>query len=257
MNAKKNERHLTTLVPDPKEGVAVPRYKVSLPDRIDIAYEHFPEGFPVDAPAMVTDAFARDVLALSEKTDGTFHIHIDLPDFLNVKYPWMPFTLALHALILAPHCNVFFRGMDPVKYSETLDEMRPCNPLECIRNFVTYLFTTKGDRPGRVFEQVPSGSFVSFGWRIMDLYRTGFAPYYLSWLRHPYKVAATDRVPAIYQTHPFDHLPVRNLIWGDVGNFLTKSQMKTAGVTDPDIEDAVLMHDQIGTVRLVPYWRAR
>lgn len=246
-----------TLVPDPADGITVPMRRVAIPSKIIPIPQHFPKGFPADYPAMVTNLFARDVIALSEDTEETFHIHIDLPEFIDSDYPWLPFTLALHALALTPQSIVFFRGMNPVNYSNLIDSRRPpYRALDCIRNFVSYLCTTKGDRPCRVFGQTPEGSFVSFDHDIMRAYgwTARFSLYYLAWLRNPYRTEAAHDRTVVYVTHPFDHLPVKNLTGQLKRSFLTKAQLKEHGIYNPDIEKAVLMHDQIRTVALRPYW---
>ena len=247
---------LTILVPEPKEGVDLPRFRVSAPGNISSAPEHFPAGFPADYPATLTDIYAREIVSVSEAVDGPFHVFIDLPDFVHSKYAWLPFTLALHAVTLSPQCNVFFREMDPVYYSDLIDWGRPGRKMESIRNFVTYLRTKTGDRARRVYEQVSTGSFVSFEYRIMERYENAayFSWYYMTWLQYPYRVASNGRGAFIYTTHPFDHLPVRNRTRCLMEDYLTKSQMRAFLKKDPDIRDAVLMHDQINTVVLRPYW---
>ncbi len=246
---------MNILVPQTDKESPIRRYAVAIPDVIAPVPDHFPEGFPADYPAAVTDAFARDILELSETVQDTFHVFIDLQEFLNTEYPWMPFTLALHAVILAPQCNVFFRGTDPVRYSMQIDAQRPRQPLCCIQNFVAYLCTKTGDRPRRVFEQVPSGSFVSFEYRIMDSIGMtgGFHPYYRSWLLYPYEIRVGSEIS--FKTHPFDHLPVKNLSGELAAFYFTKAQLKKIGEKNPDIDKAVFLHDQIGTVTLRPYWK--
>ena len=246
---------MKTLIPLLGRDVPPQRFEVAIPDHIVPVPDHFPEGFPADYPATVTDAFARDILELSETVQDTFHVYINLQEFIDTEYPWMPFTLALHAIILAPQCNVCFRGEDPIKYSKAIDDRRPYKKLHCINNFVAYLCTKNGDRPRRVFEQVPSGSFVSFGYRIMDeIGRTGeFHPYYTSWLLNPYEIHAASGI--VFKTHPFDHLPVKNLSRELNISFYTKAQIRKHGIRNPDINKAVLLHDQMFTVTLRPYWQ--
>ena len=248
---------MNTLVSLPDERDPHKQFELFIPKLITHIPGHFPEGFPADYPATVTDVFARDILELSEKIQDTFRVYIDLPAFLDTEYPWIPYTLALHAIILAPQCSVYFRGMDPVAYSKNIDAKRPWKPLGCIVNFVAYLCTKKGDRPLRVFEQIPSGIYASFECRIMDkIGRTGrFLPYYRSWILDPYQINAHGHSEVVYMTHPFDHLPVKNLTPELRTSFLTKAQLKKYGIVNPDIEKAVLLHDQIGTVTLRPYWR--
>ncbi len=257
MNKTKEHPTLTTLVPIPKENVTTLRYIVKIPGFLEHVEEHFPKGFQASPPATITDAFARDIIKLSEATDEEILIHIDLTDFYHIftRYRWLPFTLALHALILGPKCSVFLCGTDPIKYSDLIDAGRPARPLNSIRNFVTYLNTKSGDRSRRVYEQLPTGSFISFEYRIMDYFRQtlGFTPNYLSWLEHPYRTPAEDDESIIYTTHPFDQMPVRNRTTKLKDGYLTKTQMKACGLT-PAIDKAVLMHDQLETVALKPFW---
>ena len=248
----------TIIIQDPGKDThvtSVPRYKIRLPVRAKTDPGHFPEGFLPDLPAILTDTFAREILELSEKHKDSLHLFIDLPEFIDKEYPWLPYTFALHALILAPQCNVFFRGMDPVEYSDRIDENREMNPLRCIDNFCVYLTTTRNDRPRRIFEEVPTGSFVSFEYRIMPMIRGvsfGFSPAYSYWLIRPYRTGL-GRYPA-YSTHPYDHLPVRNLTRELMGRYFTKAQWEAKGKTVPGIDKAVFLHDQMRTVVLRPYW---
>ena len=251
------ERNMITLQPYSRKGVDIPGYKVMLPTEMPVAVNHFPFGFPADYPALVTDLFVRDILSASFDGEGYLEIFIELDESAFGGYGWLPFTLALHAITQAPKCSVFFEGMAPEAYSELLDAKRAYNstPLDCIRNFVAYLNTPKGDRPERVYEKTPAGDFVPFSERVMDLFmdRPGFTPYYLRWIEDPFRARCLWSLRT-FTTHPFDHLPVRNLTRGFDKEYLPRTELKKRGITDLRIEDAVLMHDQIKTVALRPYW---
>ena len=250
---------MKTIVPIqnlPGQNPAIPRFKIAIPDDIIPDPKHFPIGFIPDFPATATDMFLRDILALNENIKGPFHLYIDLPEYLYDEYAWLPFTLAMHALILAPECNVLFLGMSPVEYSLLIDVGRPPRKvLHCIQNFVMYLHTKDGNRSRRVFEQLPagSGSFASFDYRIMnEIGRLGFSAYYRSWMESPFMMETYGGIT--YVTHPFDHLPVKNLTWELKMGYLTASQLKANKLPVPDIGKAVFLHDQMGTVALRPYW---
>ena len=247
---------MKTLIPVPAlpGQDPLPRFKVAIPKNITPDPKHFPSEFPADYPATVTDFFARDILALNESVNGTFHVYINFPEFLHNEYSWLPFTLAMHALILAPQCNVFFCGMGPMEYSRLADAERGSRkPLYSIQNFVTYLRTKDRERPRRVFEQLSTGTFVSFEYRIMNEFRAfGFSQYYERWMQYPFEIRTHSGI--VYYTHPFDHLPVKNLTWSLQMGYMTGPQRKTQRLAVPDIGSAVLLHDQMRTVALRPYW---
>ena len=250
---------MITLQPYSKKDFDLPGYKVTLPTEMPVATSCFPFGFPADYPARVTDLFVRDILFAPFDEKERFNVFIELGESAFGGYGWLPFTLAIHAITQAPNCSVFFEGMTPDAYSELLDAKRAYNsaPLDCIRNFVTYLNTPKGDRPGRVYEQAPSGDFVPFSERVMGLFadRPGFSPYYLRWIVNPYRVECSWSRRA-FTTHPFDHMPVRNLTRGLDQEYLPRTELTKRGVTNLHVNDAVLMHDQIKTVALRLYWPA-
>ena len=247
---------MTTLKPYPDNDSSVPRYKVSLPETIQTKASRFPPGFPPDYPAACIDTYAREILSIAASTKGEFHIVINLQEFTNTDFNWLPYTLAIHAITLTSESKVFFEGMRPDDYSREIDMLRPMKPLNAIHNFVVYLSTPNGDRPKRVFEQQPDGSFVSLEKRLIPKYAGihGFDRYYLSWLVKPY-MTCDMHSSFIYCTHPFDHIPVCNLTEGLRQIYATRTEMVKRGVKDPDIEKAVFMHDQMQTVVLRPYWR--
>lgn len=243
------------LIPEPGREGEEKKFKISIPEKIVMNPGHFPQYFPADYPAIVTDKYVREILGIVEKTEEPFHVFIDLKDFIENEYPWIPYTLALHTLILAPKARVYFRGMDPVEFSEILDERNKRGPMECIRNFCVYLNTTKGDRPGRVYEQDSAGNYVSFWERIFRMMMNRglmYSPYYAYWLNNPFHTGNGEITDFV--THPYDHLPVRNKARVLTANYFTKTQWKQKGYTVPGIDKAVFLHDQLGTVVLRPYW---
>ena len=233
----------------------IPAYMFSIARLCEPAEEYFPIGFLPDYAAVVVDLFVRDILSVSLRTKGEFHVYIKLKDYTLSNIPWLPFTLALHAITQSTKCCVFFEGIAPDEYSKIVDSYRPYSPLNCLKNLVAYLCTPKGDRPKRVFEQLSNGLYISFEERIMGLYQdpSSFERRYLKWIVNPYKTY-NNWSPYVYFTHPFDHLPVRNLTRGLKNIYLSRTEMKKIGISNPDINKAVLMHDQIQTVVLRPYW---
>ena len=253
------------LIPIPEEGASCPQFQVILPKRAVGAPSHFPKKFRPDNPAVVTDMLAREIVTLSESIDGPFDVHISLPGFINKTYPWVPFTLALHAVILAPRCRVYFHDANPVEYSDLIDKKRleipfwgHSEPLHCIRNFVVYLQTKTGNRPGRVFEQTADGTFIPFSQRIVHMVDTsGFDEYYKTYVENPYPVRKAGYWDPQYYTHPYDHLPVKNLTRSLKSSYMTAAQLKAKRLPVPSIDEAIFLHDQIGTVTLRPYWKIK
>jgi len=251
------------LVPISTEGTSSPKFQVVLPKRAVNNPKHFPQKFRPDRPAVITDMFAREIVALSENIKGRFQVYIDLPEFINETYPWIPYTLELHAIILAPECCVYFQNMDPIDYSDLIDKKRRekpfwghSEPLHCIRNFVCYLCTKTGDRSGRVFEQTKTGLFVPFKERIIGKVDTsGFDEYYQGYVKNPYAPKKARYWDPQYFTHPFDHLPVKNLTKSIKTSYMTGPQLKAKKLPVPSINEAIFLHDQIETVTLRPYWK--
>lgn len=249
MKSTSNQTRILVPEPDPKDKTK--RFKVSLPKRVVHKAENFPPNFETDRPSAITDMYAREIIKMTEKNDKPFKVFIDLEEFVDINFPWLAFTIALHTLILAPKGLVYFRGINPKKFSRQLDIQNPRGVMDCIRNFCVYLNTTKGDRAGRVFEQVSTDEYTSFEVCIMpEMTRTNltYSSYYNRWLYDPYVTESG------YVNHPFDHLPVKNMSRRLRDDYKTKAQWQNLGYDVPDIDKAVFLHDQIGTVSLRPYW---
>lgn len=234
-------------------------FKIEVPQKIEFEPSHFPEGFPPDYPALFTDKYVREVLAIANESDERFNVFIRLNDFLEGRFEWLPFTLALHTVVLAPQARVYFYGMSIVNYSDSIDARNPRGPMRCLHNLCIYLDTTKGDRPGRIYDQTPSGDFLSFDEEIFPMSRSMgsyFSPYYNYWLVNPYHTAPGAEMYGMpdYVTHPYDHLPVRNRSNNLKLGYFTERQWKEKGYSVPGIDKAVFLHDQLDTVRLRPYW---
>lgn len=242
------------LIPEVKDVSSIPGFKIQIPVSADYNPVHFPTGFIPDYPASVTNSYIRELIGLSEKTDGPFHVFIDLPEFIDNDYPWIPFTLALHSLILREDCNVVFRGENIFRYSELIDSARPSKPLHCMQNFMTYLCTKGGNRAERVFNQKTTREVVPFGYVMPsdENFRIGFTPYYAHWLMYPYRFTGPNG--RVYASHPFDHLPIKNLTGELRTDYLTKKQWEAKKRSVPSMDKAVFLHDQAGTVTLRPYW---
>ena len=244
------------LVPEPGNHPGAKAFRITRPDNLTSEIRHFPDYFPPDYPALMTNQLIRELLTITAQDAEPIKLYIDAKDFLKGSYPWLPFTLALHAIIVAPQATVYFRNTNPVDYSELLDYNNQRGNMECIRNFCVYLQTTDGNRPKRVFEQAKSGKYRSFAEKIFpEIMKRGnhFSSYYYRWIQYPYDM---NMGLYTYYTHPFDHLPVHNLTKQLKNEYLTKSQWKEKGYDVPGIEQAAFMHDQINTVRLTPYWHA-
>lgn len=205
-----------------------------------------------DYPAAFIQLFARELDAYRSSRDKErrFQVILETQEFLCDKEPWLPFSIALNALILAPECVVIFKDPrnTPVKYSALLDVRRALysrSPLYAIRNFAMYLNVKKDDRANRLFYIRKDGDKPeSIEMEISPFREMGFSPYYLGWLDNglAYK----------YGGHPFDHVPLRNVNYGNE-DFRTETQwkkLKRKGIPGKE----VYLHDQILTVRLTKYY---
>lgn len=235
-------------------------HHVKMPDIYDLMQRHFPAGFFADYPALYTDFLARDLLNLAKEGKGQVDIFIDIDEFRKINmYVWLPFTIALHCLILLPDCRVYSREWSFVDYSNAIDNWNRKGPMECIRNLCIYLNTPKGERAARLFDLTSSGVYVPFSEEIFPMIiskGTYFSEYYAYWLRNPYRSTSSylDCGFIDYFNHPYDHLPVRNMTNLLRNNYFTENQWKEKGYKVPELEQAVFLHDQMNTVRLRPYW---
>lgn len=204
-----------------------------------------------DYPSEMITRLERDLTDEKEKGFRGKFIFIRTFDYFNTGYEWLPFTLALHILILAPDdIKVVITDETAVclkDISDRIDAERG-KQMMCFRNFSIYTNVTKDNRAPRVFLQnkYTGNNFIPCYNEIHNESLNHFSPYYERWLRSPWYTGS-------FYTHPFDHLPVMNL--GFNGSLYgTRKQWEKEGRRVVNENIYILAHPQMGNVCVKRYY---
>lgn len=231
---------LISLIPVGKDSV----YHLTdyLPD------EDFIEGR--DYPSWLVALFERELSREMENELKSNALFIPVKMFEHSGYEWLPFTLAMHALIICPRIAVVFADEEAEcleDISKRIDLQRG-RQLETLRNFAVYTNVSDDNRADRVYICNKSGGHKCYD-ELVRFRKGGFSPYYKKWLKEPWYV------DGMYYSHPFDHLPVRNCKPGTVlQQSKTRAQWAREGREVIDVSEYVLAHPQMGTVSLNRYY---
>lgn len=210
--------------------------------------EDFIEGH--DYPSWLVALFERELSREMESGLKSDVLFIPVKMFENSGYEWLPFTLAMHALIICPRIAVVFADEEAEcleDISKKIDLQRG-RRLEALRNFAVYTNVSDDNRAHRVYLCNKEGGKSCYE-ELVRFRKDGLSPYYKKWLREPW------HVDGMYYTHPFDHLPVRNFRPGPVlQQSKTMAQWAKEGREVVDEGEYILAHPQIGTVSLNRYY---
>lgn len=207
--------------------------------------------FCSDFPSVMVAELEKDLMEETNKGFRSKFILIRTSDYIGTGYEWLSFTLAMHALILTPDdIKVVISDESAASLREISDRIDAARGrrMQCFKNFAIYTNVVKDNRAPRVYlkNKNTGRDLVSCYDEIRNESYGRFSPYYEKWLREPFCAGA-------FFTHPFDHLPVRNIGLA-FDEFKTKKQWEKDGRRVVDDNDYLLAHPQMENVCLKRYY---